>query len=121
MPTHDFDSLLENSSISSQSQAELDLQAEMQLQHDFSQFTWGWSNTPATLDNNWDVNSIPSALLGEQPGMGLGSHKFSVDDHLGSTGLEFGTDFAQALEASYSDPTLIAGYDDILAGTAFTA
>ncbi|KAJ2917308.1 hypothetical protein MD484_g3095, partial [Candolleomyces efflorescens] len=120
MPSHDFDSLLENSSISSQSQAELDLQAEMQLQHDFSQFTWGWSNTPSTLDNNWDVNSIPSALLGEQPGMGM-NPKFSVDDHLGSTGLEFGTDFAQALEASYSDPTLIAGYDDILAGTAFTA
>lgn len=129
MPPQDFEHLGPLDPIDpslSQPTSDFDSQAELQNQ-DFSQFSWAWpdSNAPAMLDNNWDISSIPSALLGEQPGMGgkmsmMPGHE--LDGDMCGTGLDFGQDFSQALESSWSgsgDPTLLGSYDEYMAGTAF--
>ncbi|TFK18833.1 hypothetical protein FA15DRAFT_709506 [Coprinopsis marcescibilis] len=111
MSSHDF-------SFGCPSQAELDLQAEMQMQNDFSQFTWDWpAGAPPVLDNNWDINSIPTALLGD-PAMLFAGHPNPKD--MCGTGIEFGQDFAQALEGGYNDSAML-GYDDLMSGNAFAA
>ncbi|KAG2009016.1 specific transcriptional repressor [Coprinopsis cinerea AmutBmut pab1-1] len=109
-------------------QAELDLQAEMQQQNDLSHLAWSdWPTAPAMLDNNWDVNSIPSALLGDQamafsaPNVSGKSFGVVGADGLCGTGLEFGHDFAQALEGGFDSNPLLGGYDDLMAGSAFAA
>lgn len=115
------------------SQAELDLQAEMQLQADFSQYAWGgWpGGAPPVLDNNWDPDAIPAALLGApafpaagnaKPAYGDAPMKGAFDQPMGA-GLDFGTDFAHALEGgagAYDNP-LLGGYDDLMSGGAFAA
>ncbi|KAF6765329.1 hypothetical protein DFP72DRAFT_867537 [Ephemerocybe angulata] len=137
-PPNDFESLGPLDPLDpnlSTSQAELDLHAELhhqeQTQQDFSQYSWGWNGAPAMLDNNWDLSSISPAFLGEQPGAfnnnGVGNGKMNLlnQDDLCGTGLEFGSDFSQALDGGVygggGDPTLIGGhYDEYMSGAAFT-
>lgn len=74
---------------------------------------WGWpSGEHAILDNNWDVNSIPPVLMGDEALMAMGgipNGKFQHHD--GSESIHF-NDFSQTLPEIY-------GYDDMISGNAF--
>ena len=155
MPSHDFDTLLAehtlfesqqhqpHSQSQGQTQAEIDLAAEManlNAQPDFSAFSWSWpSDTTTLLDDNWDPSLVPSALLGEQANSpshpennSANGFNSKTDAHIPSAGLNFGGDFEgldlQGLGLNNADgvyvhdPTLLGvggGYDELMAGGAF--
>lgn len=82
---------------------------------------WGWpSGEHAILDNNWDVNSIPPVLMGDEALMAMGgmpNGKFLQQQHQqlqdGSESIHF-NEFGQTLPDLY-------GYDDMISGNAFAA
>jgi hypothetical protein len=103
------------------SQAELDLQMEMQLQQEYASYSWEtnmWpSNTELLLGNDFDLGAIPP--------IELGIPKFNeelVGEPSGT--LEFGHDFSRALEGHpFVDDGQnldgLLGFDDMMAGHGF--
>jgi hypothetical protein len=75
---------------------------------------WGWpSGEHAILDNNWDVNSIPPVLMGDEAlmAMGGGGGNLGKYNHDGSESIHF-NEFNQTLPDLYA-------YDDMISGNAF--
>lgn len=115
-----------DAALDAQAQAEMELQMEMQMQQEFAAFSWG--------ENNSMWNSEPSVLLGDDfdinaiPPIELGVPKYTENLSLAapnSSGLEFGQEFAHALEGRhYHDESsqnmngLIA-FDEMMAGHNF--
>jgi len=94
-------------------QGELELSSDMQLQHDLSSYTWDTNSIWPTgseilLGDDFDLNAIPAIELGHA--------KFN--DHLAepASSLQFGHEFAKALEVhEFSHDTLI-NFDEMMAG-----
>ncbi|CAA7261246.1 unnamed protein product [Cyclocybe aegerita] len=129
---HHMDAACDPTSLEAQAQAEMDLQMEMQVQQEFAAFSWGggpnalWgTGEPAVLmGDDFDINAIPP--------IELPLTKYTENLALGAgpdgSGLEFGQDFACALDAGsqyhhhYNDGSQGTGgllFDDMMAGHGF--
>ena len=111
-------------SVDAQAQAEINLQMEMQMQQEFAAFSWGnsgslWGSESVLLRDDFDLNSIPPIELGVP--------KYTENLTLATpnaSGLEFGHEFSQALEAQqYVDDSQnlggLLGFDEMMAGHGF--
>lgn len=105
-----------------QTQAELDLQVEMQLQQEYASYSWEtnslWPTGPEMLmGDDFDLNSIPPIELGvpmpkysEDMGMGESSHAL------------YGPEFGHGLEGQFEESQNLdglLGFDQMMAGHGF--
>ncbi|KXN82306.1 Repressor ROX1 [Leucoagaricus sp. SymC.cos] len=100
-------------------QGELEIPNDMQLHQDLASYTWDSTNiwpTDSTilLGDDFDLNAIPS--------IELGNGKFNENYAEPASTLQFGQEFASALEGrEYSQDTIntMIGFDDMMAGPRF--
>ena len=114
-----------DASLEAQAQAEMNLQADMQMQQEFAAFTWDsgslWANEPAVLlTDDFDINAIPPIDIG----IPKYTENLAITPH-GAPGLDFGHDFVHALEGRpFPDDDgghgmNLIGFDEMMAGHGF--
>jgi len=106
---------------SADAQAQAEIALQMQMQQEFAAYSWGnngslWGSESILLRDDFDLNSIPP--------IEFGGPKYTENLTLAAPGLEFGHEFAHALESQlFLDDSQnlggLLGFDEMMTAQGF--